>query len=35
MLDKIADETAAEESEKLLEFLTSIEHPALTMEPML
>ena len=35
LLDKIADETAAEESEKLLEFLTSAEHPALTMEPMI
>jgi len=35
LLDKIADETVAEDSEKLLEFLTSVGHPALEMEPML
>jgi len=35
LLDKIADETICEESEKLLEFLTSVGHPALEMEPML
>jgi acetyl-CoA synthase len=35
LLDKIADETVAEESEKLLEFLTSVGHPALEMEPMI
>lgn len=35
LLDKIADETIAEDSEKLLEFLTSAGHPALTMDPML
>jgi acetyl-CoA synthase len=35
LLDKIADETIAEESEKLLEFLASAAHPALEMEPML
>ena len=35
LLDKIADETVAEDSEKLLEFLTSVGHPALGMEPML
>jgi len=35
LLDKIADETIAEESEKLLEFLTGAGHPALEMEPML
>ncbi|MEK7197341.1 MAG: CO dehydrogenase/CO-methylating acetyl-CoA synthase complex subunit beta, partial [Nitrospirota bacterium] len=35
LLDKIADETIAEDSEKLLEFLTSVGHPALGMEPML
>lgn len=34
LLDKIADETNAEDSEKLLEFLTSVGHPALTMDPM-
>ncbi|MBF0488304.1 MAG: CO dehydrogenase/CO-methylating acetyl-CoA synthase complex subunit beta [Nitrospirae bacterium] len=33
-LDKIADETIAEDSEKLLEFLTSVEHPALSMPSM-
>jgi acetyl-CoA synthase len=35
LLDKIADETICEDSEKLLEFLTSVGHPALEMEPML
>ncbi|MEW6570071.1 MAG: acetyl-CoA decarbonylase/synthase complex subunit alpha/beta [Nitrospirota bacterium] len=35
LLDKIADETICEDSEKLLEFLTSVNHPALEMEPML
>ncbi len=35
LLDKIADETIAEDPEKLLEFLTSVGHPALEMEPML
>jgi acetyl-CoA synthase len=35
LLDKIADETIAEESDKLLEFLASVGHPALEMEPML
>jgi len=35
LLDKIADETIAEDSEKLLEFLTSVGHPALEMEPMI
>ena len=34
LLDKIADETNAEDSEKLLEFLTSVGHPALEMDPM-
>ncbi len=34
LLDKIADETVAEDSEKLLEFLTNAGHPALEMEPM-
>ncbi|MBI4844145.1 MAG: CO dehydrogenase/CO-methylating acetyl-CoA synthase complex subunit beta [Nitrospirae bacterium] len=33
-LDKIADETIAEDSEKLMEFLASVGHPALTMDPM-
>lgn len=35
LLDKIADEDAAEDPEKLLEFLTKAEHPALQMDPML
>lgn len=35
LLDKIADETIAEDPEKLLEFLTSVGHPALEMDPML
>ncbi len=35
LFNKIADETVAEESDKLLEFLTSVGHPALEMEPML
>jgi acetyl-CoA synthase len=35
LLDKIADETTCEDSEKLLEFLTSVGHPALEMEPIL
>ena len=35
LLEKIADETIAEDSEKLLEFLTSVGHPALEMEPIL
>lgn len=35
LLDMIADETICEESEKLLEHLTNVGHPALTMESML
>lgn len=35
LLDKIADETVAEDPDKLLEFLTSVGHPALEMEPIL
>ena len=35
LLEKIADETICEDSEKLLEFLASVNHPALEMEPML
>jgi acetyl-CoA synthase len=35
LLEKIADETICEDSEKLLEFLASVSHPALEMEPML
>ncbi len=35
LLDKIADETICEDSEKLLEFLTQVGHPALSMDPMI
>lgn len=35
LLDKIADETICEDSEKLLEYLTKVGHPALEMDPML
>jgi len=35
LLDKVADETICEDPEKLVEFLTSVGHPALEMEPML
>jgi acetyl-CoA synthase len=35
LFDKIADETICEDPEKLVEFLTSVGHPALEMEPML
>ncbi|MDI6801467.1 MAG: acetyl-CoA decarbonylase/synthase complex subunit alpha/beta [Thermodesulfovibrionales bacterium] len=34
LLDKIADETICEDSEKLLEYLSSVGHPALEMDPM-
>jgi acetyl-CoA synthase len=34
LLDKIADETVAEDAEKLVAFLTEKGHPALTMESM-
>jgi len=34
-VDKIADESVATTSEDLLEFLTKVEHPALTMESLL
>ena len=32
--DKICDETVAETEEEVLEFLTSVNHPALTMDPI-
>jgi acetyl-CoA synthase len=35
LLDKIADETICEDSEKLLEHLSSVGHPALEMEPII
>jgi len=35
LLDKIADESVAEDSEKLLEFLTGAAHPALEMESII
>jgi len=34
LLDKIADETVAEDSEKLMAYLTEKSHPALTMDSM-
>ncbi|MEK6699420.1 MAG: acetyl-CoA decarbonylase/synthase complex subunit alpha/beta [Nitrospirota bacterium] len=34
LLDKIADESVAEDAEKLVAFLTEKGHPALTMDPM-
>jgi acetyl-CoA synthase len=34
LIDKIADETVAEDSEKLMEYLSSVGHPALEMDPM-
>jgi acetyl-CoA synthase len=33
-LDKICDETIAETEDEVLEFLTSVNHPALTMDPL-
>jgi acetyl-CoA synthase len=35
LLDRIADESVAEDSEKLLEFLSGAGHPALEMDPMI
>ncbi len=35
LLDKIADETICEDSEKLVEYLTKVGHPVLEMDPML
>ncbi len=35
LLDKIADEAICEDSEKLVEYLTQVGHPALEMEPMI
>jgi acetyl-CoA synthase len=35
LLDKIADESICEDSEKLLEYLQKVGHPALEMEPMI
>ena len=35
LVDKIADETVAETSEQLLEFLQKVGHPALEMDPLL
>jgi acetyl-CoA synthase len=34
LIDKIADETNAEDSDKLMEHLEKVGHPALTMDPM-
>ncbi|HID10322.1 MAG TPA: hypothetical protein EYP17_03355 [Candidatus Latescibacteria bacterium] len=35
LVDKIADETVATTSEELLAFLEKVEHPALTMPPLM
>lgn len=35
LLDKIADETVCEDSEKLVEYLGQVGHPALTMDPII
>ncbi|MBI4686962.1 MAG: CO dehydrogenase/CO-methylating acetyl-CoA synthase complex subunit beta [Nitrospirae bacterium] len=35
LLDKIADEGICEDAEKLVEYLSSVGHPALEMEPMI
>ncbi len=35
LFDKIADEGICEDSEKLVEFLTQVNHPALSMDPMI
>ena len=35
LLDKIADETNCEDSEKLVEYLSQVGHPALGMDPMI
>ena len=34
LMDRIADETVAEDSDKMMEYLTAKGHPALTMDPM-
>ncbi len=34
LFDKICDETTAETEDAVLEYLTGVEHPALTMDPM-
>jgi acetyl-CoA synthase len=34
LLDRIADESVAEDSEKLMTYLSDKQHPALTMDPM-
>jgi acetyl-CoA synthase len=35
LLDKIADETVCEDSEKLVEYLSQVGHPALEMDPII
>jgi acetyl-CoA synthase len=35
LIEKIADETAAVNSEELLAFMEKVKHPALEMEPMI
>jgi acetyl-CoA synthase len=34
LIDRIADETIAEDADKLVAFLTEKQHPALTMDSM-
>ena len=34
LMEMIADETVAEDSEQLMEFLAKVKHPALEMDPM-
>ena len=34
LFDQIADETIAETEDAVLEYLTTVGHPALTMDPM-
>jgi CO dehydrogenase/acetyl-CoA synthase beta subunit len=34
-VDKIADETVAKTPEELIEWMTKVQHPALSMEPMI
>ena len=35
LIDKIADETIATTAEELVSFLAKVNHPALTMEPLI
>ena len=35
LVDKIADETVAQTEEEVLEYMQKVEHPALTLPPLL